>query len=122
MLTPGVIGEITKPVIAVLGLNVAPGTPILVGESNISHMMSKHFTDFAIYSLYFRDIIAMPDYVGINPGDGSIEYVKDFPIAGDFVKVAVRVSHSGNYYARSMYTLNASKVLNFIKDGKLKKP
>jgi len=59
--------------------------------------------------------------VGMNPKDGSIEYVREFLLDGEFVKVAVRVSGSGNLYARSMYVLNRQRVQNFIDNGTLKK-
>jgi len=59
--------------------------------------------------------------VGMNPKDGSIEYVREFLLDGEFVKVAVRVSGSGNLYARSLYVLNRQRVHNFIQSGTLKK-
>jgi hypothetical protein len=116
----GRIGEISAEVIAALNLSVAPNTPIYLGQSNIQHMLSKHPTDYAKYGKHIRDIVNIPDYVGINPGDGSIEYVKDFAIDGDFVKVAVRVSQGGMFYARSLYILNPTRVQNFIASGSLK--
>jgi hypothetical protein len=118
----GAIGKIKKDIIDALGLSVSPGTPILIGQSNITHMMNSHPIDYALFSPYIREILDKPDYVGINPGDNSIEYVKDFSIAGVYVKVAVRVAHSGNYYARSLYMLNKERVHNFIANGTLKKP
>ena len=42
-------------------------------------------------------ILAAPDYVGQNPTDGSIEYVKEYVINGEYVKVAVRIAGSGRY-------------------------
>ncbi len=65
--------------------------------------------------------MASPDYVGQNPSDGSIEYVKEFLVDGDHVKVAVRLAGSGRYYARSLYVLNPNRVKNFIAKGTLKK-
>ena len=55
------------------------------------------------------------------PTDGSIEYVKDFQINGEFVKVAVRLSGGGTLYARSLYVLNHNRVINFIQKGTLKR-
>ena len=115
----GKVGEITAVVINALGLPITPGTPIYIGRSNIEHMMNKHLTEYVKYGSYISDIVSAPDYVGVNPGDGSIEYVKDFPVDFDFVKVAVRVSRSGTYFARSLYILNPSRVQNFICNGTL---
>ena len=117
----GKIGEITDAVINTLGLSVASGTPIFVGRSNIEHMMKKHPVEYIKYGAYIHDIVSRPDYVGVNPGDGSIEYVKDFPVDGDYVKVAVRVAHSGEYFARSLYILNPAKIQSFLFNGTLKR-
>ncbi len=37
-------------------------------------------------------IISSPEYVGISPKDGSIEFVRLNQLNGDYVKVAVRSS------------------------------
>jgi hypothetical protein len=116
----GKVGEITEAVITALNLPITPGTPIYIGQSNIEHMLNKHAGDDVKYGCYIHDIVGSPDYVGINPGDGSIEYVKDFPVDGDYVKVAVRIANSGTYFARSIYALNPGRVQNFITSGTLK--
>ena len=85
-------------------------------------MQVRHPGVYARYGIYLKVILATPDYVGLNPKDGSIEYVKEFFDNGEFVKVAVRVSLSGNLYARSLYILNRQRVENFINSGALKKP
>lgn len=115
------VGKITEQVIKLLGLNIPNDTPIFLGQSNIDHMCSSHPADYSKYGKYISDILADPDYCGTNPKDGSIEYVKEFQIDGEFVKVAVRVSHSGNMYARSLYILNYNRTQNFITKGTLKK-
>ena len=117
---PGIIGEISEAVISTLGLSIEPGTPIYIGQSNIDHMISRHPEDYARYGSHIRGIIGEPDYVGINPGDGSIEYTKDFKQDNDYVKVAVRVSRSGKYFARSLFVRNRAKVDGFIANGTLK--
>ena len=83
-------------------------------------MINSHPDDFIKYGKNISDIINEPDYVGLNPGDGSIEYAKEFKVDNEFVKVAVRVANSGQYYARSIYILNLSRVNNFIANGTLK--
>lgn len=116
------VGTVSANVVAALGLNIPVNTPIFIGGSNITHMKSKHPNDYAKYGQYINTILACPDYVGVNPNDNSIEYVKEFVINNDFVKVAVRVSQSGNLYARSLYVLNPNRVKNFVANGTLKKP
>ena len=84
-------------------------------------MQMSHPADYAKYGTYISDILSTPDYVGINPKDDSIEYVKEYLINQEYVKVAVRVSTAGRYFARSLYVLNQNRVHNFIAKGTLKK-
>ena len=84
-------------------------------------MKSSHPSDYQKYSPYISAILSSPDYVGINNADSSIEYVKEFIQDNNYVKVAVRVSASGQYFARSIYVLNTNRVNNFIEKGTLKK-
>lgn len=115
----GKIGKIKAEVIAALGLSVKANTPIYLGVSNINHMIKSHPADFQIYGSYIQQILDAPDFVGINPKDQSIEYVKEFIVNNEYVKVAVRVSTSGIYFARSLYILNSNRVHNFINKGTL---
>jgi len=82
-------------------------------------MQSSHPKDYAKYGSELSNILASPDYVGQNPSDGSIEYVKEFVVNGEYVKVAVRLTQTDRYYARSLYVLNKNRVQNFIKKGTL---
>lgn len=114
------VAVITDEVIKVLSLSCPVNTPIYIGESNIKHMKNKHSDDYQKYSPYIETILTSPHYVGINHKDGSIEYVREFEIDNEYVKVAVRVSLSGKYFARSLYVLNPKRVRNFIAKGTLK--
>lgn len=115
------VGILSAQVVSLLGSALQPGQPIYLGPSNIAHMQSSHPADYAKYGNYIPSILAAPDYVGENPKDGSIEYVKEFVVNGDYVKVAVRLSSGGALHARSLYVLNHNRVINFIKKGTLKK-
>jgi hypothetical protein len=114
------IAFITSDVVSALALQCQAGTPIYLGESNIAHMQQRHPSDYDKYAPFIHDILTNPEYVGLNPKDGSIEYVREFEIQHEFVKVAVRVSLSGRYFARSLYTLNPNRVHNFLRKGTLK--
>ena len=103
------------------GFPYSRGSRIYLGQSTIAHMLNRHPEDYARYGQYIPAILSAPDYVGENPTDGSIEYVKDFQINGEFVKVAVRLSGGGALYARSLYVLNHNRVINFIQKGTLKR-
>jgi len=115
------IGFISKEVSKTLGLHQLENAPIFLGESNIKHMQKRHFNDYMKYQSEIVNILIAPDYVGVNAKDGSLEFVKEFMIDGEFVKVAVRVSQNNVLYARSLYVLNSNRVKNFIAKGTLKK-
>jgi len=115
------IGFISKDVANALELSHLENAPIFLGDSNIEHMQRRHFNDYVKYQLEIINIIIAPDYVGVNAKDNSIEFVKEFAIDGEFVKVAVRVSQNNILYARSLYVLNKNRVNNFIEKGTLKK-
>jgi hypothetical protein len=115
------VGIITENIINLLGLDIPANTPILLGDSNINHMTTSHPDDYAKYGGEISLILSSPDYVGINNKDSSIEYVKEFQVDNEFVKVAVRISNNGQHFARSIYILNNNRVDNFISKGTLKK-
>jgi hypothetical protein len=113
------IGIITKAVIEVLGLDIKENSPIFVSDGNYKHMCDKHPKDFEKYYMHIPKIIRVPNYVGINPKDSTLEYVKEFKINSEFVKVAIRVSGHGIFFVRSMYMFEDA--IKFIKKGRLKK-
>lgn len=102
-------------------MNIADETPVYLGDSNIQHMKKKHPADFAKYINEIPNILRNPDYVRQSPKDGSIEYVREYQINSEFVKVAVRISGGGKLFVRSLYVLNKNRVQNFIQKGTLKK-
>lgn len=115
------VGKLSQRVIEVLGLTLSEGRSILLGESNIAHMVSRHPEDYALYGEYIPLILSMLDYVALNTKDESIEYVKEVQMDDVYVKVAVRVSARGQLFARSVYRLNTNRAKNFIEKGTLKK-
>ena len=115
------VGVLCQHVIDLLGLTMKEGQSILLGESNIAHMVSNHPADYAMYGEYIPLILSAPDYVALNAKDSSIEYVKEVQVNSIYVKVAVRVSARGQLFARSIYRLNTNRVLNFIEKGTLKR-
>ncbi len=116
-----IVGSISENIKKLLGLSSVGDDNIYMSATNIAHMESSHPSDYAKYKDQIQNILASPDYVGQNPNDNSIEYVKNFIIDSEYVKVAVRLSSGNKYYARSLYVLNKRRVGNFIKKGTLKK-
>ena len=108
------VGVITAKVIQVLGLDIIPDTPIYLGNTNIAHMESNHERDYGLYGDLIEEIISSPTYVGYRKS--SIEYIKE---VSEYVKVAVRVSSEGDYFARTLYTINPDKVEKMVAKGNL---
>ncbi len=117
-----IVGQVTTNIASKLGIALPLDTNIYLGLGNIQHMITRHPNEYLRYGTKISQILTSPDYVGQNPKDGSIEYVKEFLIHGEFVKVAVRLSGSDKFFARSLYVLNPNRVNNFIQKGTLKKP
>ncbi len=115
------VGIVSENVKKLLGLSFVEDDNIYMSATNIAHMESSHPSDYDKYKDQIQNILAYPDYVGQNPNDNSIEYVKNFIVDNKYVKVAVRLSAGNKYYARSLYVLNSRRVENFIKKGTLKK-
>ena len=115
------VGTVTAHVAQLLGISLSPDRSIYLGPSNLAHMQTAHPADFARYGAELDNILAHPDYVGQNPTDGSIEYVKEYLVNGEYVKVAVRLAKTNRFYARSLYILNNNRVQNYIAKGTLKK-
>lgn len=114
------VGEITPRVAELLEMEIPLNAPILLGRTNIEHMLDRHEADYIKYGDRIPEILAQPDYVGRHPTNGSIEYVKEFVVDGEYVKVAVRISESGSYFARTLYVLDNNRVKRFIAKGTLK--
>ena len=121
MSPPKIVGQISPKIESLLGLPTPLDRNIYLGASNLQHMKTSHPEDFAKYGTDMITILAYPDYVGQNPSDGSIEFVKEYKVDNEYVKVAVRLSASDRFYARSLYILNNNRVNNFIAKGTLKK-
>ena len=116
-----IVGQVNEQVERLLSLSNIKDRNIYFSPSNLEHMKTSHPEDFEKYGSKLSENLSVPDYVGQNPSDGSIEYVKEFFVEGEYVKVAVRLSGSDKYFARSMYVLNRNRVERFIAKGTLKK-
>ncbi len=116
-----IIGYISKDVIKTLGLNISPDTPVFIGESNIEHIKNRHPYEFDKYYKDISIIIISPDYVGINPKDDSILFVKLYNVDGEYVRVAVKIASGGKYFARTLHSLSTCNAERYLEKGTLKK-
>jgi hypothetical protein len=116
------VGEISEEVKNVLDLELAVGTPIYIGQTNIEHMAREHPVEYERFFRLLPRIISTPDFVGQNPKDGSIEYIKTFPSSsGQYLKLAVRISKDNYLFARSLYEILERTVKNRAEKGTLKR-
>jgi hypothetical protein len=110
------VGEFTAAVVETLGLDIEIGTPIFVGESNRKHMKESHPKIYEKYGARITRIINEPDYVG-KRSDDTIEFIKMF---GMYIKIAVRVTVAGDFYARTIFHKDKKAAERLIKSGEWK--
>ena len=108
-------------VIDLLNLNINAGTPIYIGQSNIEHIKKRRPYEFEQYFSKIEEIIEQPDYVGQNPKDESITYVKLYHFDSEFIRVAVRITPKGVAFAKSLHLLSTYNAERYIEHGSLKK-
>lgn len=113
-----VVGTINERVVNLLGLSIEPGTPILIGPTNIEHMKKTHSEDFKKYFGELENILNSPDFVSKHPIDGSIQYIK---VYDEHVLVGVRLSSTGKPFARTLFTMTENKLKKYREKNALKK-
>lgn len=114
------IGSFSQEVIDLLGLSTLAGTPIYIGSTNIEHIMKRHPYEYEKYFPYIKDILSSPNYVGNNPSDGSIAFVKFYQSGDEYVRVAVRVSSNGIAFPKTLHLLSTYNAERYIEKGTLK--
>jgi hypothetical protein len=114
------LGNIGQKIVDAFSLSIDPTTPIYFGKSNEVHMRNTHPDDYTLFGADLKSIITAPDYVGLNPKDGSLEYYKEYDGKTIHVKVAVRSTKSGFYFARTVYEIKTAKLYNYLAAGRVK--
>lgn len=114
------IGVIGQKIVHAFSLSINPNTPVYFGESNETHMRKTHPDDYTLFGSDLESIITTPDYVGLNPQDGSLEYYKEYDGKTIHVKVAVRSTQSDIYFARTVYEIKTAKLYNYLAAGRAK--
>lgn len=113
--TPQYVGTLKQEVITRLGLQCKPG-PIYIGPTNIAHIRTKHPVEFALHLQDISSIIQNPDYVGVHPKQGGIEFMKVFEQG---VMVSVRLSAKGVLFVRSLYVVSDDRIQAYLRKGTL---
>ena len=115
------IGCFRQNVINLLNLNIKAETPIFIGESNMEHIKNRHPYEYEQYLPRIEEIIEEPDYVGQNPSDNSISFVKIYQLGSEYVRVAVRITSRGIPFVKSLHLLSSYNAERYIEKGTLKK-
>ncbi len=116
-----IIGYISQSVINTLGLNIPPDTPVFIGESNITHIKNRHRYEFDKYYGDISIIINSPDFVGVNPKDNSILFVKLYQLNGEYIRVAVKITSGGKCFAKTLHSLSTCNAERYLEKGTLKR-
>lgn len=116
-----IVGYISQTVIKTLDLKLEPNTPVFIGESNIEHIKNRHPYEYDVYYKDIGTIINSPDYVGLNPKDSSILFVKLYKINTDYIRVAVKITSGGKCFAKTLHSLSTCNAERYIEKGTLKR-
>lgn len=116
-----IIGHISENIIKILNLALPPDTPVFIGNTNIEHIKNRHPYEYDKYFRYIGNIIDSPDYVGQNPKDGSILFVKLYEVQGEYIRVAVKISSHGKCFAKTLHCLSTCNAERYLAKGTLKK-
>lgn len=113
------VGYFSKEIVDLLNLDIEYDTPILIGKSNIDHIKNRHPYEYDKYFDSIEDILSSPDYVGRNPKDNSVAYVKEYQLDSEFIRVAVRVTPDKKCYAKTLHLLSTCNAERYIQKGTL---
>ena len=83
-------------------------------------MENAHREIYLQYQSCMQEIIAYPDYVGVNPHDDSLEYYKKYGDVTVNIKLAVRPTGKGIYFAKTLYDINEHSLSSYISKGRAK--
>ena len=109
------VGRFSSKVIRSLRLSIEPCDIFISGEG-IEHIRTKHPKIFREHLQDIPIIISEPEYIGYDPTQHSIEYVKFKDL---LLIVPVRPSSGNIYYVRSLYELSRENMEAYMRKGQL---
>lgn len=116
------IGELTPEVINLLNLDLNPQN-ITVWSPRIQEHCEKHKSEYSSVESYYNAIssipaiIQSPDYIGLHPTNGNIQYIKkldDISLVG--IKI---VKGENNLLFRTIFPITEDKLNYYIKTNKV---
>lgn len=115
------VGNLTTKINNLLGLTLGE-RKIVIWKDRIKYL-EKHKTDFRSKEEYRKhvesipEIISNPEYVGLHPTNGSIEYIKRID---EIMLVGVRIRNQGKLAIRSCFPITQDKLNEYIRQGTIK--
>ncbi|MEG0899809.1 MAG: hypothetical protein RSF40_08900 [Oscillospiraceae bacterium] len=107
----------------ILGVQI-PTEKIYVSNGLVIHLYKHGHTDCIQHLSNLSDIIAHPDYIGVNPNEvgDSVELVK---VYNDNILIGLKLDRDVNegfyLYVSTMYTIQEQKLNRRLHSGRLKK-
>lgn len=113
------VGKYNPKFNEILGISIEP-LKIYRSKGLPSHMIKrKHFSCLK-YIDYIPDIIADPDYIGVNPNKQgeSVELIKKYT---NNVMIGIKLDMDGQYlYVSTMHNIQESKISRRLYSGRFK--
>lgn len=119
---PLFVGRITNKLLKFLELD-AKETNVVIWKDRMKYL-EKHKKDFETDEAWLRhveeipNIIENPDYVGLHPSDGSVQFIKQID---KYMMVGVRIKTKGNWAIRSSYPISEDNLQRYIECGRVKR-
>lgn len=114
------LGVIGNSIVNLFDLDIDPKTPVYIGLNNRIHMENAHGEIYREFESCISDILNNPEYVGVNPHDESLEYYKSYNDVMVHIKLAVRSTNKGVYFARTLYEINQHSLDSYLEKGRVK--
>jgi len=103
----------------VLGISIEPQT-IYRSTGLLAHMVKRKHFKCLRYIDFIPDIIANPDYIGINPNEKSGESIEFIKRYGVNVLVGVKLDSKNNYlYVSTVHDIQESKLKRRLHSGRI---
>lgn len=103
----------------ILGIDINPMN-IYRSKGLPSHIVKRKHYKCLKYIDDIPEIIANPDYIGINPNEQetSIELIKKY---ADNILIGIKLNSDGDYfYVSTMYDVQESKIKRRLHSGRIK--
>lgn len=103
----------------VLGIEIAE-LEIYRSKGLPTHLIKHNHVNCLKYIDFIPDMIAQPDYIGINPNETgvSIELVKSYK---DNILMGIKLDTDGEYlYVSTLYDIQESKLQRRLHSGRMK--